>query len=151
MGVVVQFNFNQWVTRYPEFSSLNPDLAQQYFNEAGLYMANDGSGPVNNLTTATLLMNMLTAHIAWLNRPTDPANPANASSPIVGRISSATEGSVTVQTENQYPEGTPQWFQQTKYGSAWWSATTKYRRFLYAAHPQRVAVGPYVGPYGRFR
>lgn len=146
MGVIVQFDYASWVARYPEFVNIASLTAQEYFNEATLYHANDGSGPIRNPQVQSQLLNMLTSHIAWLNSPIDPTEKPNSSgnipsSPLVGRISSANQGSVSVSTENSHPEGTPQWYQQTKYGSAYWAATGRARMARYV-RPVRRAFGP---------
>jgi Protein of unknown function (DUF4054) len=148
----VTFVFSAWVARYPEFTPIGQTLAQSYFDEADSYCANDTTNPAFCVTVyagaaplplLARLLYMLTAHIAWLNAPRDAnGNPAAAgqpASPIVGRISSASEGSVSVQTENNYEAGTPQWYQQTRYGAAYWAATAQFRTFRYAAQPTRVA------------
>jgi hypothetical protein len=146
MGVIVQPNYSTFTTRYPEFAvggaqPVSSDLYQAYWNEATLYQANNGAGPICDATNALMLMNMLVAHIAALNAPN--AN-GTAAPNTVGRVSNATEGSVTVGLENQYPPGTPQWYQQTKYGAAWWSATAQYRTMRYRP-------GPVMGvPAGQF-
>jgi len=136
MGVIVSFDYNLWATRYPEFATacgpsgapfISPALAQLYFDEATMYQANNGAGPVCDSATQLRLLNMLTAHIAALNM--------SGSSPLVGRISNASEGSVSVGSDNQYPPGTPQWYQQTKYGAAWWAATAQYRTMRYTPGP----------------
>jgi hypothetical protein len=67
---------------------------------------------------------MLTAHIAALNAVELGGRSAEN---IVGRISSASEGSVSISLDSQTP-GTAAWFQQTKYGAAFWQATTQYRK-----------------------
>lgn len=144
----VTFDYAVWVARYPEFAAVSELQALGYFQEAGLYCANEACNPA--FTVLPTLLNMLTAHIAWLNAPRDAAgNPASAGQPassLVGRINSASEGSVSVQTENQYDPGTPQWYQQTKYGSAYWAATAQFRTARYSARPTVVVGGifPYV-------
>ncbi len=129
--MIVTFNFALWIQRYPEFASLSSSLAQLYFNEAGLYCDNTDASPCPaDPTTSFPRVNylwMLTAHIAALNAPVG-STPA---SPLVGRINSASEGSVSVQAQNDYAPGTVQWFQQTKYGSAFWAATRRFRSFVY--------------------
>jgi hypothetical protein len=140
MGVIVNFDYNSWIARYPEFGPngaqpVSSTLAGLYFNEATLYSANNGSGPVRDATTQSMLLNMMTAHIAALNAPLANGQPASS---LVGRISNATEGSVTLGIENQYPPGSPQWFQQTKYGAAWWAATAQYRTMRYTVGPTVV-------------
>ena len=89
MGVIVQFNYERWLARYPEFSQVAQPTAQEYFGEATLYLRNDGTGPVRDAETQLRLLNMLTAHIAALNAPSADGEPA---SPLVGRINNASEG-----------------------------------------------------------
>ena len=135
MGCVVQFNYAQWVMRYPEFSPrVPPALAQDYFTEATLYQRNDGTGPINDPASALLLLNMLTAHIAELNAPKGDGEQA---SPLAGRISSAGQGSVNVATEYPVEPGSQAWFVQTRYGAAWWQATASLRSMRYRAGPRR--------------
>ena len=149
MGVVVAFSYLAWLAAYPEFMpySLGPpvvpsgpvpvtsDQASNYFAMATAIHTNDGSGPVNNAGLQLTMLNALTAHFAKLL-----ATPLGATqaSDIVGRISNASEGSVSVQTENDYPPGSAQWFQQTKYGAAYWTATAPYRMMRYHPGPRRV-------------
>ncbi len=145
----VTFNYGVWVARYPEFVNIDQSLAQAYFDEANVYCENSICNPA--LCILPTLLNMLTAHIAWLNAPRDAqGNPSSSgtqpASAIVGRISSATEGSVSVQAENDYPPGTPQWYQQSKYGAAFWAATAPYRTARYLANPTIVVDAIY--PYG---
>lgn len=125
---VASFNYAVWIARYPEFSGVDSGLAQQYWDEATLYLRNDGSGPVRDVAQRTVLLNMLTAHIAQLYALTATDQPVSS---VVGRISDATEGSVTIGTDNQYPPGTAQWYQQTKYGASYWSATVRWRTMRY--------------------
>jgi hypothetical protein len=146
-GGVVTFSYADWSARYPELAaSVTSQTAQLYFNEAQLYCDNT---PCSLITDASqpggereLLLNMVTAHIAALNAPLN----GQPSSPLVGRISGATQGSVSVQTQNDYPPGTVQWYQSTKYGAAFWAATTKYRSMLYVRGPVPIA-----NPFDRFR
>jgi Protein of unknown function (DUF4054) len=132
MGVIVTFNYPMWVARYPEFSGyvLEPQ-ATSYFTEAGLYVRNDGGGPVNNVLIQTLVLNMLTAHIAMLSVGT-AANPVLAPPP-VGRVSDATEGSVHAAFEMNAP-GSAAWFMQTQYGAAAWQALAPYRTMRYVVN-----------------
>lgn len=137
-GAIVTFNYGQWIARYPEFVDCNPDLAQQFFNEATLYWRNDGTGLCTNPVFQLMYLNMLTSHIAAMNVQAqgdpNPGAPKDPNTP-VGRVSNASEGSVSVAFENQYPAGSPQWFQQTRYGAAFWQATAAYRRFRYRRGP----------------
>jgi hypothetical protein len=155
MGVVVAPNYAAFIARYPEFTSpaatpvsqpVNSDLYNVYFNEATLYQANNGAGPICDAGQAITLLNMLIAHIASLNAPTGTGQAATG---VVGRVANATEGSVTIGTDNQYPAGSPQWYQQTKYGAAWWAATAGYRTMRYRVGPAtKPAFGRGNGGFG---
>jgi len=142
MANPVTFNYMSWVTRFPEFANVGEPLATEYFLDACIMQRNDGGSAISNDATALRLLNLLTAHIAWLNAPRDssgnPAASGGAASPIVGRVNSASEGSVSVGSENNYPPGSAQWFQQTKYGAEWYALTNQYRRMRYFPGPQRV-------------
>src|ERR1700759_761822 len=115
MGVQVEFDYGSWTARYPEFTNVPEALASLYFAEAGLYHDNTGAGPVTDAGQQTIFMNMLTAHIAEIFRLTGNNH---AVSQMVGRISSASQGAVSVQSDFDVPAGTPQWYAQTKYGAA---------------------------------
>lgn len=136
MANAATFDYNAWVTRYPQFGSsggtpVDQATAQAYFDEAGLYLDNTGCSVVQTDGQQLMLMNMLTAHIALLNI----IQSGGATSGLVGRISNASEGSVSVAAENNYPPGTVQWYQQTQPGSAYWVATAQYRMMKYAPGP----------------
>ena len=135
-GGPVVFNYPAWAARYPELSaSVGQTQAQAYFNEAQLYVDNTPCSIIPNCAPVyqrAMFLNMVTAHICVLNAVlgNQPA------SPLVGHINSATEGSVTVAVENQYPPGTPQWYQQSKYGAAYWAAFSSFRTMHYMPGPR---------------
>lgn len=149
-GIVV-FDFSSWAARYPELASpstgVGSGLADLYFLEAQLYLDNSLASPVPDVTIRGLLLNMLTAHIAALNAPLS-GQPAST---LVGRISNASEGSVSVATEMNLP-GSAAWFAQTKYGVAFWQATANLRTARYipgaGVRPRQGAYGPFSGPFG---
>lgn len=134
MGVHVDFNYAAWIARYPEFALVNEVTANEYFAEATIYHRNDGGGPVEDATVQSALLNMMTAHVAALYATKNGA----VVSPLVGRINSATEGSVSVGVEGFTGlVGSQQWLVQTKYGASYWYATTSYRTMRYIPGPQR--------------
>ncbi len=134
MGAIATFNYQTWVARYPEFVAVGQPLADLYFAEAQLYLVNDGSGPVEDPNVQLALLNMLTAHIAALYGGAN-GQPA---SPLVGRINTATEGSVSVGADLPNLPGTAAWFVQTKYGISFWQASAAFRTFRYRVGPRRV-------------
>ena len=129
MGAVAQFDLTSFLARYPEFTSTVTTVnGPLYFAEAGLYWRNDGTGPATDPLVQQSLMYKLTAHIASLSQV--DASGAGLANPLVGRMNSASEGSVSVGTEfNVSVAG--QGFAQTRYGSNFWQATNAYRRFRY--------------------
>lgn len=136
MGIQVAFDYPAWVARYPEFAQVNEPTANAYFAEASVYHDNSGVGEPTNATVQLALLNMMTAHIAARYAIINGVAPA----PFVGRINSATEGSVSVGIEgftNAAP-GSQQWLITTRYGSDYWYATTPYRTMRYITGPRRV-------------
>ena len=149
MGVQVSPNYDNWIARYPEFAATVSDaLYLEYFAEAEIHHRNDGSGPVEKESVQIVLLNMMTAHIAWLNR-LDPVTqqPVN---PLAGRINNATEGSVSVGIDVIQTEGAYQWLVQSTYGSAYWYATMPYRQMRYLRGPRRY-FGPIFPGFPTFR
>ena len=137
MSVAV-FNPSVFLGRYPEFTAAynaNPALFASMFVEAGLYLNNTDCSIVQDVTLRGTLLNMVTAHIAFLSGLLT----ADGQPRPVGRVSSATEGAVSASFD--YTAATPgngAWFNQTAYGASFWQATTSYRGFKYFANPTRV-------------
>lgn len=127
---VVVFDPTAFKTRYPEFTNVPDAQLGLCFDEAGLYLSNANNSPVQNLTRRAMLLNMLTAHVAWLAGKLS----ADGQAKPVGRISNASEGSVSAAFEYGLP-GTKEWFVQTQYGASFWQATTALRGFRYVARP----------------
>ena len=116
--------------RYPEFAAVANATLGAYFTEAGLYLSNANNSPVQNLTRRAILLNMLTAHVAYIGG----ALSADGMPRPVGRLSQAGEGSVSAAFEGP-PPGSAQWFQQSQYGSSFWQATSSLRGFRYVSRP----------------
>ena len=124
---IVAFDPTAFKARYPEFVNVSDALLQDYFGEATIYLANTEDSRVQDVAQRGVLLNMLVAHIAQLNAgsTTQPA------SPLVGRVNTATEGSVSVGTDMGVVPFTAAWFLQTKYGASFWQATARYRTMQY--------------------
>ncbi|HEY0120645.1 MAG TPA: DUF4054 domain-containing protein [Rhizobium sp.] len=144
MGVVVTFDYAAWAALFPQFSNLSEaQVTGPVLVLAEQYSRNDGGGPVCNAAVQTQLLNLMVAHIAQLlyGSATQPV------SALVGRVSSATEGSVSVGTE--FPT-TPQnaWYLQTPFGAAWWQLSLPYRlgRYFPKVTQQRQITGGGWGP-----
>lgn len=145
MAIAV-FNQTVFLARYPEFTAFataTPASLPSMFDEAGFYLSNCDTSPVQNVATRTKLLNMITAHIAFLGG----ALTADGQARPVGRMDQASEGSVSASFD--YTPATPgsgAWFNQSQYGAAFWQATSSLRGFRYRARPTFVG-GPF--PFGR--
>lgn len=133
---VVTFDPAAFRATYPEFCAVGVPILTSSFMQAGLYLDNGDCSPVQNISRRTLLLWLLTAHIATLRG----ALSATGTPPPVGRASSATEGSVSIGLDMpSAPDAA--WFNQTPYGAAFWQATLSLRSFQYVAAPPRRFLG----------
>lgn len=135
MVAPVVFDPVAFAAQFPEFAAVPAAALQGNFNLATIYCRNDGGGPIETQSVLQTLLYLLTAHVTALGwqaqGDANPGQPKDPSTP-VGRISDAAEGSVHVSTQNDYPPGSAQWFQQTRYGAMYWQASAQYRQMRYA-------------------
>lgn len=139
MGVQVTFNYQNWAATFPQFSpALNEtQVTGLILPIAEVYCRNDGGGPVSKAETQTVLLNLMVAHCAQLMfGPNGTGITGTGGTQLVGRISDATEGSVSVSAD--FPS-TPNnaWFLQTEFGAMFWAATAAYRTMRYIPGPRR--------------
>lgn len=135
---VAQFNLGIFLARYPiftAFNAANPGALAAMFSEAGFYLNNSDCSIVQDVNKRLVLLNMLTAHIAFIGG----ALAADGQARPVGVLSSAGEGSVNATFENQqFDPGSPAWYQQSQYGAAFWQATAPYRSMVYSPRATSV-------------
>lgn len=141
----VTFNYDYWVAQAPAFAGCSQVQGQAWFDLATTLCPNTAANPLGDLTSQALYL--LTSHVAWLNAPRDAAGrPAQSGSPppgVVGRISSASEGSVSVSSEWQGGTVNQAWFLQTQWGAMYWQMSSPLRTMRYAARPTVVANGAF--------
>jgi hypothetical protein len=150
---VVTFDFAKWTGMYPEFANCTPAQGAGWFLRASFLCGNEPCNPLN--AVAGMLescLYLLTSHIAFLSAPRDAQGAASATgqaaSPIVGRVDSATEGSVSVHADmGDANAGSPSqaWYMQTKYGAEYWAALAPTRTARYMANPTVIPDGIYIG------
>lgn len=132
MAVVI-FDPAAFKVAYPQFSAVSDGVLTNYFNLATLYLSNTDCSIVQNIPKRTMFLWLLTAHIGKISGALSP----DGSAGLVGRISSATEGSVSVSAE--YPTSpNAAWFLQSEWGAMYWQATLPYRSARYRARPTVV-------------
>lgn len=127
VGGWAQFDYDTWLALYPEFHGISSLQAQGYWNQATLFHKNDGTGPVTDLGQQTTLLYLLTAHLAALHGHHHGGPGLNR----VGRITSSSVGGVSLSRTFDVPPGSAQWYAQTSYGVAYWTATSAYRTMHY--------------------
>lgn len=132
MAVVV-FDPAAFKARYPAFAGVSDAVLQGCFDDATLYLSNKDCSIVQDIEKRKQLLWMLTAHIAYLGGALNPAGSGGGALP-VGRMSSATEGSVSISTEYAAPWSAA-WFSQSSWGAAFWQATLSLRSFRYRPRP----------------
>lgn len=143
MGVQITFDYAAWAELFPQFDALSENqVVNLVLPLATQYCRNDGGGPVTSAAIQTNLLNLMVAHICQILYGPNGTTPA----PAVGRISDATEGSVSVSLE--FPTTpTNAWFVQTPFGAMFWQATAVYRTATY--RPGNCGLGYYGAGPGR--
>lgn len=146
-GVVV-FDYPAFIMQYPEFASVTQPMMQIYFNRVtiGGLVDNTPTSPMQDLCQRALLLNMATAHVAVLAG----ALAANGTPPPTGRVSSATQGSVSVNLELNLKGGTgAAYWSQTPYGLEYYMSTLKFRTAVYIPPPAcGVPTVPFFNRFG---
>jgi hypothetical protein len=131
---VAALDYVQWATLYPELSAVSHAQATAYFGLATVYLDNTDASPVRDVAKRTLILGMVTAHLAALAAlaaGSDRQSPAP-----VGRMSSASEGSASASFDFRICDGGA-WWAQTQYGIAAWQATAACRTARYVTGRQR--------------
>lgn len=108
---------------YPEFKSLSDVQLNWYFARAEMLLDNGNCSQVSNLDERKILLYLLTAHIAILSGGANGQKPQQS----VGRVSNATQGSVSVGFTMEGVNYQSSWYMQTIYGAEYWTMTAKYR------------------------
>lgn len=142
-GVVI-FDPAAFIVRFPEFSTVSTSVLTSLFGEATLLLDNTECSPIPQIEQRTPLLWLLTAHLTALNVGVNGAAPT----PLVGRINTASEGSVSVGAEYGPPSGTSAWYLQTKYGAEYWQLTASIRTMRYVPGFSRSSMFPII-PIGR--
>lgn len=131
MSGVVVFDSAAFVAQYPAFAAYNTAHStglQGYFDTATLFLNNTASSFVQVVARRSQLLNMLVAHLATLDGVLTAAGQGSQAGR-VGRLASASEGSVSTSFDNGSQSAGAAFYQQTQYGSTYWNATAPYRTF----------------------
>lgn len=135
-GAVV-FDPAAFVVRYPQFATVGAPLLQAFFDEAGtLYLNNSDYSIVRDMGKRAILLNLIVAHLATLSGVLTPAGQGSTATQ-VGRVSSASEGSVSASMDMGQQSKAAAFWLQTQYGAQYWQATAEYRTMRYVLPRRR--------------
>ena len=141
---VVTFDPAAFIVDYPEFAGIDSGTLGRNFTRATLQLNNSCGSLVCDANQRELLLELLVAHITFLNQGTnDGAGNVNPPQGVVGRVASATEGSVSVAAEYDAPANANQaYYIQTKYGAEFWTDTARFRTMRYVLPQCNGPIGP---------
>ena len=141
---VATFDFAAFSALYPELcvpvGKVDATIGPLLFSQAGLYLDNTDCSPVCDVTARTMLLYLVTAHLAAIGPGTAAAGSAAAQG-LVGRITGASEGSVSVSLDYGTQSASAAYWLQSAYGAAYWQASAPYRLGRYVP-PNRGPLGP---------
>lgn len=129
--MTISFDAPTFLLRFPVFQALSTALLQLYFNEACVLLDPTEASVVKDAGQRQALLHLLVAHLAQLNGGTETTANAQASAGLVGRISSASQGSVSVSADYGAVTNAQAWYAQTPYGAQYWVMTARYRSLRY--------------------
>jgi hypothetical protein len=141
------FDYATWVAMFPEMSGVSSAAAGGYFAMATLYVRNDGRGPIRDPNMQSTLLNLTTAHLAKLFSTqnagvptTGGIEPPNTGS--VGRVSQASQGSVSASLEMMPATASSAWWAQSQYGISAWKLLAPFRTMRYVGPTRRRIYNP---------
>lgn len=129
--MTISFDSTTFLLRFPAFQGLSAALLQLYFNEACVLLDPTDSSVVKDATVRQSLLYLLTAHIAQVNQGLTASCGGQSSQALVGRVTSASQGSVSVSTDFGSVTSAQAWYAQTPYGAQYWVMSAKYRSLRY--------------------
>lgn len=127
MAIVV-LDIPKFRAMFPEFSNVTDETLPFLFDQATDYLNNSDFSLVDDVIKRERLLYLLMAHLAYVRY--GDAN-GNGGTGMVGRISSASEGSVSASSDAGQVEFRYMWYTQSQYGMGFWQATKVYRMANY--------------------
>lgn len=145
------FDYTKWVAMFPYMASVPEAVASGFFDVAGFLFANDDCSPITDLDKRLVFLNYVTAHLARLAGYPVAAGGSAAPDGMVGRVTSATEGTVSISAgwAASVSNSEAYWL-QTPEGATFWQMTRFLRTARYIAAPPRN-FGPARRAFGVWR
>lgn len=142
-----QFDYAKWAAMFPDLADggVTESIALGFFEVAELIFANNDCSPIKDPAKRLVMLNYIVAHLARLAGYPAGAGDTAGPSGMVGRVTSATEGSVSVSSGwAATVSDSEAWWIQTPEGATFWQLTRALRTARYIAPPPR-----YFGPARR--
>lgn len=124
MDGVVVFDIAEFRALYPSIKATDAQLVM-FFSIAEGFLDNSECSVVKDLEQRKYMLYLLVAHMAALNQQTEAGNA------VVGRLATATEGTVSISLDYGTMGNNERWYLQTPYGAMYWQLTKRYRSMLY--------------------
>lgn len=136
MSNIFVFDPAEFRALYPNFDSYTDEQLEWFFEMVENDILDNTESACIPLKTRRKLFFLLVAHMAELQNRINDGNTG-----LVGRISSATEGSVSISSDYlSSPTALAQWLNQTSYGAMYYAMTAKYRTILWVASQRPMPV-----------
>ncbi|WP_236516068.1 DUF4054 domain-containing protein [Escherichia coli] len=143
MSNVFVFDPAAFKLSYPQFAKFTNEQLTNFFEEVENTIVDNTESSCFSLKDRKKRFYLLVAHNAELQNRINDGNTG-----LVGRISSATEGSVSISTDYSMGSGAlEQWLKQTPYGAKFYAFTAPYRTALWVAATAPMPVKRTKWPY----
>jgi len=118
---------------FPEFATVPDARLTALFNMIGYTIIdNTDASIITDLDQRSSLMYLLLAHMLTLYGWVSASGTVTPGTGAVGRVSSATEGTVSTSLEYKAAATAGEaWYNQTQYGAMYWVMTAPFRSFRY--------------------
>ncbi len=143
------FDYEKWAAMFPYLAAggVTEPIASAFFDVAELLFNNTDCSPITDPDKRLVYLNYAVAHLARLAGYPIAAGGSAVPSDTVGRVSSATEGTVSVSFDYGSVSENQAWWIQTPEGATFWQLTRAFRIGRYIAPPPRD-FGPARRAYG---
>lgn len=121
---IVELKITTFREDYDDFSNIADGKLPLLFDQATDYLDNTEISLVAQSDKRERLLYLLMAHLAYMRYGDKDGN---GGSGMVGRVSSASEGSVSVSSDLGQVEFRNAWYTLSPYGMDYWQATKVYR------------------------
>lgn len=139
MAVAI-FDYAKWSAMFPYLAGtggVTGPIASAFFDIAELLFNNTDCSPITDPDKRLVYLNYVVAHLARLAGYPVAAGGTAQPDGMVGRVSSATEGTVSVSTDYGVVRESAAWWVQTQEGATFWQLTRALRSARYIAAPPR--------------